>query len=1042
MLCLVALVVATPGFALAATLPFTSYGANEGLPSAGVRHIARDSRGLLWFSTRGGLARFNGERFINYSAANGLPVPTINFVLESSTGTLWLATNGKGVCRLRLEALVDPTAASLCAPHRVGTSPLSNRVNVILEDQKGHLWVGTDNGLFVADHPEPVPVFREVDLSGSPSQPQIDSLARDDHGTIWVGTQVGLYRASANAKEAQPYVLGRGGGLVVALAWAPSGMLWVSTLGRGLAALKPPLAEDPSSQALNGCRAGGAVRLPRNPGEYCALDASDGLPSRYVGSLFQEGSERLWLGSEDGLAVYDGTRFQWLATGPDFRDIDSMVADLAGSLWFSCRRGVMKLARGGFVRYGPEDGLDAGPVVSMTEDSSGQLIAITRDWAVRAFRAARFPVLRPALPGDVVPWRGQGAFLDSTGLWWLEQLDGLTTLPGGVTSKSPSAVGEPGAHPAERLRADRLAEDSHHDIWMMDCKPDSECRVVRWRRATRTIERIPVDPALHLQRALAIVEAGDTMWFGLDSDAGLARVKDGRLEPVPASTGHALGTVTSLHRDDRGRLWVGSAEQGLFRVDHPETDRLQIAQYPTAQGLSSTNVRCITSDAWGRIYVGTAVGIDRVDPDGDEIRHYTTLDGLATGLLFTAFRDRTGALWFSTTSALSRLVPQPDPTHPNPPIWIDEVTASGVAQRTSILAEAVGPLTFEPNQNLLRIGFSSLNLGLGEGVRYQFKVDGLTPSWSASTDQRVLSFAGLPPGHYLFSVRAIGPNRSISQKAATVEFTVKPGLFQRGSVRLLALAVLAAGVYLAARYRLVQELERQQIKGRISADLHDELGVDLTAITLRSEAAGRSGGVSEDVRQTLEWIADTSRRTMEVMRDVVWALNPQQDHLDDLVQRVRAFAAKTEAPQLVCDLSGGRVHLPPELRRNAYLVAKEATHNALRHSGADVVRISLRVQGGDLVLEVVDNGIGFDPASVRGGHGLANMARRAREVGGDFVVDSGPGRGTRVVLRAPTHRSLFSRLTRRTRRGSDAEAVLPAPIRKPVVPGSQGNQNT
>jgi len=83
-------------------------------------------------------------------------------------------------------------------------------------------------------------------------------------------------------------------------------------------------------------------------------------------------------------------------------------------------------------------------------------------------------------------------------------------------------------------------------------------------------------------------------------------------------------------------------------------------------------------------------------------------------------------------------------------------------------------------------------------------------------------------------------------------------------------------------------------------------------------------------------------------------------------------------------------------------IAREALSNALRHSHATRITLSLRQYIGSVCLAITDNGIGFSPSSVRGvGRGLANMAERAQKIGGSFIVRSEPHKGTRIVLDLP-----------------------------------------
>jgi signal transduction histidine kinase len=136
---------------------------------------------------------------------------------------------------------------------------------------------------------------------------------------------------------------------------------------------------------------------------------------------------------------------------------------------------------------------------------------------------------------------------------------------------------------------------------------------------------------------------------------------------------------------------------------------------------------------------------------------------------------------------------------------------------------------------------------------------------------------------------------------------------------------------------------------------------------------------------------------------VIWFVDPRHDNLTDLVYRMRAVAN---------DLLNGvqwTFHAPdpvPQRRlrmilvRNAFLIYKEALNNAVRHGRATLVTIELREQASRLTLRVEDDGIGFDEAAVRAGHGLDSMRRRAAETGGHLAIEKAGGGGTRITFSA------------------------------------------
>ena len=216
---------------------------------------------------------------------------------------------------------------------------------------------------------------------------------------------------------------------------------------------------------------------------------------------------------------------------------------------------------------------------------------------------------------------------------------------------------------------------------------------------------------------------------------------------------------------------------------------------------------------------------------------------------------------------------------------------------------------------------------------------------------------------------------------------------------LLAITVilLVAWRRALARLRIVEgEKARLLERGRLARDLHDELGAGLARLALLDERLPElhSGSVSEQVRHALEASAE-----------IVWAVNPENDTLEDLVaflfsQTDRIFSGtkiqcRTDAPVELPD-----VRLKPEVRKNLFLAAKEALANTLKHSGASEVALAVRFPDSSLEISVQDNGVGLPAGPTRRfGNGLKNMRQRMESIGGHFELGPGPTGGTRVVLR-------------------------------------------
>ena len=232
----------------------------------------------------------------------------------------------------------------------------------------------------------------------------------------------------------------------------------------------------------------------------------------------------------------------------------------------------------------------------------------------------------------------------------------------------------------------------------------------------------------------------------------------------------------------------------------------------------------------------------------------------------------------------------------------------------------------------------------------------------------------------------------------------------------LVLAVALGGAGLLWAYRQRQRRHETALRNRLAADLHDDVGTLLSQISLQSSLLREGMTDSVGQRQQLSQISEASRSAVRQLNDVVWSLDAHNDHLPDLLDRMRDYAAD------VLGAAGLDVNfafppelptqrLPPLLRRNLYLIFKESLHNAVKHAaGATAVDVGVRLEPGSpvqLVLEIADNGtgVGLAPGLLTGhvrrsGHGLRNIQERAQALGGAASSGGGPT-GFRVRVAVP-----------------------------------------
>lgn len=1028
-------------------LPVRTYTTADGLPRDLVLRIVRDSRGFLWFCTGDGLSRFNGYEFTTYGVEKGLPNPVINDLLETRRGVYWVATNGGGVARFNPSPLQNeqPQISNLFTAYPVGDKPTTNRVNVLYEDRAGKVWAGTDGGLFLLDETNGQATFRHVSLNLGELEHVVvvRALVEDSEGSLWVSTQgLGLVRYLPDGRTVRYMIKPSLGDLVESLMFDHEGRLWVAHRGgAGLIVFKPEPTPTIAAGAKlltqtltgSGCGAGSQdqpVRLPAAPGEVCRYTTADGLASDFVvGGIYRSADGRIWIGTDGGLTVFSDGRFRSYTTaqGLSSKSVWPGVEDRDGNLWVASASGAMKITWSGFTTFGNVDGLSNAKVMSVFENQRGELfVSSDGEPLINRFDGQRFTAVRPQVPREIKSFGwgwNQVTFQDHTGEWWVTTFSGLYRFPRvpnveQLSHTPPKAVYN---HQRGELPGDdvfRLFEDSRGDIWISIA--GAVLNVVRWVRATDSLQVYSEAeglPTYSPPTAYAEDSAGN-LWLGF-YEGGLARYLNGHFRLFTQSDGVPPGMVRALYLDHAGRLWAATGQGGVIRLDDPQADRPHFVSYTTADGLSSNGVSCITEDKLGRMYFGTARGLDQLDLQTKRMRHYTRADGLASNAITVAFRDRQGALWFGTELGLSRLIPGPEPPRQQPPIWISGLRIAGNSHPISALGETeLAGLVLNPSQNQLSIDFVGLGFAAGAGLKYQYKLVGANEQWSAPTDQRTINYASLSSGRYQFQVRAVTSDGMVSSTPATITFTILRPFWQQWWF--IALAALLIGLIAATiiRNRVARLIELERVRTRIAADLHDDIGAGLSRIAILSEVARHQVPPDAPVGKPLSVIAGASRDLVDSMSDIVWAINPNKDQLSDLVQRMRRFASDLfTARQIEFTFAAPgeeqTLKIGADLRRQVFLIFKEAVNNIARHSDCTEAEIEMRIENRWLIMKVLDDGPGFDPARISEGLGLASMRARAQSLGGELQIVSNHGNGTRVLLKVP----LTTKVNRRNARG-------------------------
>ena len=1010
---------------------------DSGLPHSTVTSLAQTPDGYLWVGTlHGGLARFDGTRFMNFDPGNTPELKSIEIhkLLVDPLGTLWIANVEGGLISERggqfhfeywnndtprawVEEILASGPGRMDFSSRLGmifrrtenagqahwqafTPPNAMASPTPCELADGVIWYRLNNGQLAQ-----LRGTQATPLASPPGAAPtvVNALLKDGLGRLWIGTDNGLsIWDGTNFVNQTP--VNTDDAAVRSLLRCPDGGLWVTTPhhlrkflnGAWTCSLELAPAND-DARNLEGFTpqfsdSHGGVWLWHDQKKLLYV-AGDGKISRVgdaggklVGSVqcwLEDHEGNLWLGfNEGGLARLRPRIFHvvWPATGADSKAVRSVCEDERGALWFgSGRRQVWRWADGTFTNFIPAGGPSFEDMKVSPAGAGGLWVGSVQNGLLRLADGKFTRPFDSRKIGTVV----RCLFRDHRGQLWLGSEFGLFCYD--ETNGLKTFTRADGFTPAYVLS---LAEDRQGDLWCGTALGE-----LRRLHAGQFTSYRPPD-SLTDEATLRSAASADPL--------------------VEHNRGALSGgeRFWALHFDAAGTLWIGSLGGGLLRFQDGKFTR-----FTTREDLPSEHVNQILEDDQDQLWLGTRAGVVRVSRSelnafaegGQQLPNFVTYDkadGLPAlecsgGSQPACWRGHDGRLWFTTVRgavwvdpAVLRVNRLP------PPVHIEQMRVDGKSILPKESAAPPGPgIRIGAGQHYFEFQFCALSFTSPDRVKFQWRLDGLEKGWVDGGDRRQATYSYLPPGRYQFNVTACNNDGVWNETPATLEFTVLPYIWQRWWFQAaLALLVVALGVTVyAVRVSRLRGLERLRL--RIARDLHDEVGANLGSISLLAQMMEQTPS-SADASQ----VRGLAVQTIDTLRDIIWFIDTKHDKLSDLVQRLEETArVMLAAVQYRFEQSGdfNSANLSLAFRRNVPPLFKETLHNVVKHARARHVAIWVRRDHEQFYFRVTDDGAGFDPLKKTSGNGLRNLRKRAAEIGGTVEIQSSPGGGTTITFTAP-----------------------------------------
>ena len=1019
---------------------FTRYPVGAEPVTNRVNVLYRDPAGILWAGTDGGLFALDeagGSRAFR-SVALSIPLHPdgqvqVWAIVKDRAGTLWIGTKYGLVSRLSDGSMrhVD-----------VLPSPSDDNVSALLVARDGRLWVGHRAGLFAFTQGA---AFRRYTTRDGLDDDTVLNLQSAD-GRIWIRT-FGFGLTEFDGSVFRTYRMGRVSDSVGSLTVDREGNLWLGTsaLGalkitkhgwttygepEGLGAAVTSIFETragalyvSSSAWLISRFDGGSFTTVRPRLPAAVTDAS----WRDVNNVLQDHSGDWWVATRSGLYRFGRTRrledlarahpaaVYTMRDGLAHNDVTRVFEDSRGDVWVAswvpAREAVVRWDRatGSFHRYSDTSGLRPfTSVIAFGEDAGGNVWLGLREGGLARYRGGRFTM---AERDDGSRIGGVNAiYRDASGRMWAAASRGALYRIDNPEADRP--------HVAAYTMADGLAGD-----FGLAVTGDNAGRI--YIGTTRGVDRL--DPGTgqikHYSTAdgltggefkAALRDRNGALWFC--TTTGLSRLvpePDQPAVPPPVLIGAVRVAGIARPLSALGETAVSGLEL------NPDENNIQIDFF---------GIGLRTGDALRYRYKLEGADADWSAPSSEHTVNYASLgpgayrfvvrgvaaDGTQTqtpaAVSFRILRPVWRRAWFLGIAAVVMA------------LGVFGLTRSRYA-RVQALRESENrfrTLTETASDAIITIDEKSRMVFVNQAAE---KIFGYTRQEMLGAELTMLMPQPLRHRHHAgFARYAQSGRRSMSWEAIELpglhksgrelpleisfgEFTRNGQRFFTGIARDITERKRAEDALRRSREERLAELER--VRKRIAADLHDDIGSSLTRISLLGEVVRqRVGGADGSLAEPLSSIGNLSRELVDSMSDIVWAINPNKDHLSDLSQRMRRFASdvltarqiefRFRTPDPDRDVSVGA-----NIRRELFLVFKEAVNNMVRHSGCTRAELEFRAGPDGLVLVVSDDGRGFDTAGASAGHGLASMRERTEALGGDLQLLSRAGHGTLLVFTIP-----------------------------------------
>lgn len=999
---------------LSQSLRIDHIGVDDGLTQGSVYHMLNDSRGFLWLGTQDGLNRYDGTHFRHYrpnvNDSTALVGTNVSGIVEDRNGNLWIGTE------YGLNYYDRATDRFSCLYSYSKTKkPLKSKTIPFYANGQEVLYYSETEGLVSLTIKTRQKLVLDPELRPTHEYDQLNSTVRTPLGDVWLHAPNGLIRYNLYERKAHYYFSNHSANEagpsmgIFSFHCDTAGVVWLGT-------------------------AVGLIRFEPQTGRYQTFLPEQGRPLTSIYTIAEDQDGRLWLGTQrGGIWLFDKSESRFSQVG-GFTNSSRQLSDYEICKIYIDRQGIIwaNTDPDGLARIVPGSTFFGGMAVTQKEPHQATDPTTLSHFVVRGFLET-----------------------SPTEMWIATErsLDVLDRPQNRIIRRYLTQTKHSDLPSRTLIKC--LYKDPLGRIWV-----GTNGGVFTFNKATSTFQKIPLPGSPNSKvvenfvRRLLAIDA-NTMLAATEDGLYLLDVRQKRFTLLPTL---AHQNIFSLGRDRRGRYWVGTYSAGFYSYERPptgknpapqrivrgldgytvlyfyedpvqpiiwmatdkglaalstETGRIRI--YDHQQGLANTFVYGILPDHQNRLWISTNRGIAFFNPTTKAFKNFDMTDGLQ-GYEFNGnayYRTQDGELFFGGVNGFNRFYPEQFRTSSYmPPVHIYKLSVNELPHPSDRYIGETSRIELSHKQNTVALEFSALDYYSNGRNEYQYQLVGYDDQWVQSGNDTYVRYANLPPGTYIFRVKAANKDGQWSPKIKRLTVVIHPPFWQRAwFLVLLGLLVGAIGFYWLRQRenrihrqhqrntRLAVELQ-EQIKKNLARDLHDEIGTQLATLKLYvsrlSDPPGHSArptSLSDLARQLISDIIGNIRNLLRELSPRTLEEYGYSAAVEELLSRIDKSTLETH---FWADELPSRLDSETELM--LYRITQELLNNTLKHANARQVSIRLVYEEPLLKLYYNDDGQGFDYKEARRGLGIGNIESRVALINGEIDWQSAPGEGTRAIV--------------------------------------------